>query len=181
MKGKSGLDVFWSNGYDDGMPCIVTTGTTSADIHFSGQDIHQLSFSLVSPLRTKHDGRCISLSQRAAKRVGYEMGSLPFMMMGGWSLNEPFLRKIRTRPAPTLLLSPMPVFPSNPLRTSPIHATLRKYPGLFGIPFLILMVGASFGLESFTQVRYDLHDQKVQNVRQFILSGKRGGSLLLHS
>ena len=68
----------------------------------------------------------------------------------------------------------MPVFPSNPLRTSPIHATLRKYPGLFGIPFLILMVGASFGLESFTQVRYDLHDQKVQNVRQFILSGKGG-------
>ena len=63
----------------------------------------------------------------------------------------------------------MPVFPSNPLRTSPIHVTLRKYPGLFGIPFLILMVGASFGLQSFTQVRYDLHDQKVQNVRGFTL------------
>ena len=94
MKRKGGLDVFRSNGYDDSMPCIVTTSTTSADIHFSGQDIHQLSFSLISPLRTKHDRRCISLSQRAAKRVGYEMGSLPFMMMGGWSLNEPFLRKM---------------------------------------------------------------------------------------
>ena len=105
------------------------------------------------------------------------MGSLPFMMMGGWSLNEPFLRKMIKDAASSdfaALSSPMPVFPSNPLRTSPIHATLRKYPGLFGIPFLILMVGASFGLESFTQVRYDLHDQKVQNVRQFILSGKGG-------
>lgn len=60
----------------------------------------------------------------------------------------------------------MPTFPSNPVHSSPIHSTLRKYPGLFGIPFLILIVGASFGLQSFTQTRYDLHDQKVTQVRQ---------------
>src|SRR5882762_2998171 len=59
----------------------------------------------------------------------------------------------------------MPTFPSNPLTSQPVHRILRKYPGLFGIPFLILIVGASFGLQSFTQTRYDLHDQKIQQVR----------------
>jgi len=32
---------------------------------------------------------------------------------------------------------------------------------MFGVPFLLLMVGASFGLQAFTQTRYDLHSQKV--------------------
>lgn len=63
----------------------------------------------------------------------------------------------------------MLTFPSNPLNSSPVHTTLRKYPGLFGIPFLILIVGASFGLQSFTQTRYDLHDQKVQNVCEILI------------
>lgn len=40
----------------------------------------------------------------------------------------------------------------------------RKHPSLFGVPFLLIMVGASYGLTIFTQARYDLHDQKVKNV-----------------
>jgi len=36
---------------------------------------------------------------------------------------------------------------------------------MFGVPFLLLMVGASFGLQAFTQTRYDLHSQKVTQVR----------------
>ncbi|KIM77476.1 hypothetical protein PILCRDRAFT_616182 [Piloderma croceum F 1598] len=58
----------------------------------------------------------------------------------------------------------MPTFQSDSLRSQTIHRVLRKYPGLFGVPFLILMVGASFGLQSFTQIRYDLHDKKIQQV-----------------
>ncbi|KAF7976502.1 hypothetical protein HWV62_6303 [Athelia sp. TMB] len=57
----------------------------------------------------------------------------------------------------------MPTFQSNPLN-SPVHKVLKKHPSLFGVPFLILIVGASFGLTSFTQTRYDLHDQKVRQV-----------------
>ncbi|KAA1469169.1 hypothetical protein DENSPDRAFT_834736 [Dentipellis sp. KUC8613] len=55
----------------------------------------------------------------------------------------------------------MAVFPSNPLRRSPLHRTLKKYPGLFGVPFLLIIVGASFGLQSFTQTRYDLQAQRI--------------------
>ncbi|KAI0064510.1 hypothetical protein BV25DRAFT_245123 [Artomyces pyxidatus] len=55
----------------------------------------------------------------------------------------------------------MPVFPSHALKSSPIHRRLKKHPALFGVPFLLIMVGASFGLQSFTQTRYDLHSQKI--------------------
>ncbi|KAH9950319.1 cytochrome c oxidase assembly protein COX16-domain-containing protein [Amylocystis lapponica] len=60
----------------------------------------------------------------------------------------------------------MPTFPSHPLRTSPIHRTLRKYPLLFGAPFVLIIVGASFGMQVFTQTRYDLQDQKVSQVNK---------------
>ncbi|KAH8099649.1 cytochrome c oxidase assembly protein COX16-domain-containing protein [Cristinia sonorae] len=60
----------------------------------------------------------------------------------------------------------MPTFQSNPLNANPIHRTLRKHPAYFGVPFLLIMVGASFGLQSFTQTRYDLQDQKVHAVRE---------------
>lgn len=46
-----------------------------------------------------------------------------------------------------------------------MNRLIKKYPALFGVPFVLLMVGASFGLTTFTQTRYDLHDQKVQQVR----------------
>ncbi|OCH93448.1 hypothetical protein OBBRIDRAFT_713292, partial [Obba rivulosa] len=58
----------------------------------------------------------------------------------------------------------MPPFQSTPLNTHPIHTLLRKYPGLFGVPFVLIIVGASFGLQSFTQTRYDLHKQKITQV-----------------
>ncbi len=59
----------------------------------------------------------------------------------------------------------MPPFTSHPLRRHPIHERLRKHPSLFGIPFVLIVVGASFGLSSFTQTKYELHDKKIQNVR----------------
>jgi hypothetical protein len=62
-------------------------------------------------------------------------------------------------------LHPMPTFPSRPLNKSPLHLRLKKNPAIFGVPFLLVMVGASFGLQAFTQTRYDLHSQKVTQVR----------------
>ncbi|KAI0026696.1 cytochrome c oxidase assembly protein COX16-domain-containing protein, partial [Vararia minispora EC-137] len=41
---------------------------------------------------------------------------------------------------------------------------IRKHPSLFGVPFLILMVGASFALVPFTQTRYDLQEQQTSQV-----------------
>ncbi|KDQ61283.1 hypothetical protein JAAARDRAFT_173903 [Jaapia argillacea MUCL 33604] len=60
----------------------------------------------------------------------------------------------------------MPVFPSYPLNASPLHKRLRKNPALFGVPFLLIIVGASFALEPFARVRYDLQDQKISQVSQ---------------
>jgi Cytochrome c oxidase assembly protein COX16 len=64
----------------------------------------------------------------------------------------------------------MPAFTSRPLNRSSIHRQLKKRPAFFGIPFLLVMVGASFGLQAFTQTRYDLHSQKVTQVRASSLS-----------
>ncbi|KAL0946381.1 hypothetical protein HGRIS_012611 [Hohenbuehelia grisea] len=58
----------------------------------------------------------------------------------------------------------MTAFPSRPVNTTTLHRTLKKYPGLFGVPFILLMVGASFMLTPFTQTRYELHDQRVKQV-----------------
>jgi len=54
----------------------------------------------------------------------------------------------------------MPTFRSNPLRSDAVNRTIRRYPALFGVPFVLIIVGASFGLTTFTQTRYDLHDQR---------------------
>src|SRR6266566_7209586 len=40
-------------------------------------------------------------------------------------------------------LHPMPTFPSRSLSNSPLHRRLKKHPALFGVPFLLVMVGAS--------------------------------------
>ncbi|KAI0263453.1 cytochrome c oxidase assembly protein COX16-domain-containing protein, partial [Gloeopeniophorella convolvens] len=58
----------------------------------------------------------------------------------------------------------MAVFPSKSLNQSSLHQRLKRNPALFGVPFLLVMVGASFALQSFTQTRYDLHSQKVSQV-----------------
>lgn len=65
----------------------------------------------------------------------------------------------------TTVRTTMPTFASRPLNKSPLYLRLKKYPALFGVPFLLVMVGASFGLQSFTQTRYDLHSQKITQVR----------------
>jgi len=54
----------------------------------------------------------------------------------------------------------MPTFHSNPLNQSAVNRAIRRYPALFGVPFVLLVVGASFGLKTFTQTRYDLQSQR---------------------
>lgn len=58
----------------------------------------------------------------------------------------------------------MTIFSSRPLRQTSINQVVKKHPSLFGIPFLLIMVAASYGLVPFTQTRYDLHDQKVKHM-----------------
>ncbi|KAI8982915.1 cytochrome c oxidase assembly protein COX16-domain-containing protein [Trametes punicea] len=55
----------------------------------------------------------------------------------------------------------MPTFSSNPVKAPAYSKIFRKYPALFGVPFVLIIVGASFGLQQFTRTRYELHDQKV--------------------
>ncbi|KAF8967290.1 cytochrome c oxidase assembly protein COX16-domain-containing protein [Flammula alnicola] len=45
-----------------------------------------------------------------------------------------------------------------------MNQIVRKHPGLFGVPFVLIIVAASFGLTTFTQTRYDMHDRKVKHV-----------------
>ena len=61
----------------------------------------------------------------------------------------------------------MPTFSRNPLNEAAYSKLFRRYPALFGVPFVLLIVGASFGMQQFTQTRYDLHSQKVSAVRLF--------------
>ena len=62
----------------------------------------------------------------------------------------------------------MPTFSRNPLNEAEYSKLFRRYPALFGVPFVLLIVGASFGMQQFTQTRYDLHAQKVTAVRMLI-------------
>ncbi|CAE6407007.1 unnamed protein product [Rhizoctonia solani] len=63
----------------------------------------------------------------------------------------------------------MVVFGSRPFRTQTTAAdnigrTLKRHPSYFGLPFVLLMVGGSFALSSFTQTRYDLHEKRVSQI-----------------
>jgi len=58
----------------------------------------------------------------------------------------------------------MPVFPSRPLNASPVNNILRRNPLLFGVPFVLIIVGASYGLIPLTQTRYELQDRKVSQL-----------------
>ncbi|KAJ7031962.1 cytochrome c oxidase assembly protein COX16-domain-containing protein [Mycena alexandri] len=58
----------------------------------------------------------------------------------------------------------MAVLPSRPLNPSRLNTLVRKQPLYFGIPFVLLMVGASFGLTAFTQTKYDYRDKRVKQV-----------------
>ncbi|GAB1521730.1 cytochrome C oxidase assembly protein COX16, mitochondrial [Rhizoctonia solani] len=60
----------------------------------------------------------------------------------------------------------MAVFGSRPFRAHTSRADgigriLKRHPSYFGLPFVLVMVGGSFALSTFTQTRYDLHEKKV--------------------
>lgn len=63
----------------------------------------------------------------------------------------------------------MPTFGARPLgpktRTTTINAALRKHPALFGVPFLLIIVGASFGLKHLTETRYEARNERVTQAR----------------
>ena len=42
------------------MPRIVAPGATHADVEVSGEDVDELAFALVAPLRPEHDSDCIT-------------------------------------------------------------------------------------------------------------------------
>lgn len=58
----------------------------------------------------------------------------------------------------------MTAFPSNPLNQNPLNNRMRRNPLLFGIPFVAIIVGASFAMTAFTQTRYDLQSQRSSSV-----------------
>ncbi|KIK68108.1 hypothetical protein GYMLUDRAFT_216648 [Collybiopsis luxurians FD-317 M1] len=58
----------------------------------------------------------------------------------------------------------MAPFESKPLNPSKLNRAVQKNPALFGVPFILLMVAASYGMSTFTQTRYDLHDHKVKQI-----------------
>ena len=90
----------------------------------------------------------------------------------------PFRTCYNLRRFPSWLTSPvsatltripsMPTFSSNPLNEARYSKVFRKHPALFGVPFVLLIVGASYGMQQFTQTRYDLHSQKVTAVCTFL-------------
>ena len=59
----------------------------------------------------------------------------------------------------------MGVFDSKPLNSTPLNSRLRNNPLLFGVPFVIIMVVASYALVPFTQTKYELQDRKISKVR----------------
>lgn len=60
--------------------------------------------------------------------------------------------------------------PFNPNATSnKVNSLFRRYPLLFGGPFIAVIVGASFAMTQFTQTRYEVQKQKTQQVRRALV------------
>lgn len=60
--------------------------------------------------------------------------------------------------------SSRPHSPSSDLLTT-VSSRARRRPFIFfGLPFLGVVVVASFGLEALTRTRYDLHESQVQTI-----------------
>jgi hypothetical protein len=53
MKSESFLQPI--DGDDDGVSCVVPTSAPSANVDIGGEDIHELSFPLVSPLSAQNN------------------------------------------------------------------------------------------------------------------------------
>lgn len=61
----------------------------------------------------------------------------------------------------------MAPFGSRSTRPNPLLNSVRRHPfAMFGLPFLSIVVLSSYALETFTQTRYDLDNQKVQAVNK---------------
>ena len=58
----------------------------------------------------------------------------------------------------------MPAFSSTPLNEGSLNRKFRRNPALFGIPFVLLIVGASFAMTTFTQTKYDLQASRQASV-----------------
>ncbi|CAO3636773.1 unnamed protein product [Cunninghamella blakesleeana] len=61
----------------------------------------------------------------------------------------------------------MPTFQSKPFnkQASPLVQKVKRHPFvLFGLPFIAIMVGASFGLAQLTQTKYDHRDLRHRKV-----------------
>ena len=68
-------------------------------------------------------------------------------------------------------ISRMAAFLPTHVKPSSLNQTVRRYPALLGIPFVLLMVVglSSYGHSRFTQTRYNLHDHwKVKHMRSFL-------------
>lgn len=72
----------------------------------------------------------------------------------------------------------MTIFSSRSLNPGSLGKIIKKHPSVFGVPFILVMVAASFGLSTVTQIRYDLHDQKVKAVRVYVI--KVIANILIH-
>jgi hypothetical protein len=58
----------------------------------------------------------------------------------------------------------MGVFTRKPLHESKLQRLFAKHPTWFGIPFVLIILGASFGMEPLMKVRYEMRDKKVKQV-----------------
>ncbi|EJD53278.1 hypothetical protein AURDEDRAFT_54831 [Auricularia subglabra TFB-10046 SS5] len=69
----------------------------------------------------------------------------------------------------------MPPLPNRPPKgASTFNRLMRRNPAMFGIPFVCLIVGGSFGLSNLTQIRYDIHDQRTR--KACLLPAVRSGA-----
>ena len=54
------LDLLGADGDDDRVSSVVPAGAARADVEVGGEDVDELAFALVAPLRPEHDGDCIT-------------------------------------------------------------------------------------------------------------------------
>jgi cytochrome c oxidase assembly protein subunit 16 len=87
-------------------------------------------------------------------------------MMAGAKQRLIKLPKLVRHTASSGLATPvMGVFDSKPLNTTSLNGKMRRSPLLFGVPFVLIMVVASYALVPFTQTKYELQDRRISKVR----------------
>jgi hypothetical protein len=58
MKGEASRDLLLSNGHDDSVPSVVSASASRAYVNVGGENVHEFSFALVTPLGAENDGYC---------------------------------------------------------------------------------------------------------------------------